>query len=70
MAPWRPSRPPRLRPLLVTSGHIPPDVANSQTAMLQVQQRLNQISQMNQMMTQMMQTAHQMQMAIIQNFRV
>ena len=37
---------------------------------MQVQARLNQISQMNQMMTQMMQAAHQMQMAIIQNFRV
>ena len=55
---------------MVTSGKIPPDVANNQSAMMQVQARLNQISQMNQMMTQMMQAAHQMQMAIIQNFRV
>jgi hypothetical protein len=53
----------------VTSGKIPPDVANSQSAMMQVQARMNQITQMNQLVTGMMAAMHQMQMAIIQNIR-
>jgi hypothetical protein len=54
----------------MSSGKIPPDVANSPGAMMQIQARMNQISQMNQLMTSMMQAMHQMQMAIIQNVRV
>ena len=53
----------------VTSGKIPPDVANDQSAMMQVQARMNQITQMNQLVTSMMAAAHQMQMSIIQNIR-
>ncbi|HLK92601.1 MAG TPA: hypothetical protein VKZ18_22085 [Polyangia bacterium] len=54
----------------VTSGKIPPDVANNQTAMMEVQARMNQITQMNQLVTSMMAAMHQMQMSIIQNIRV
>ena len=54
----------------VTSGSIPPDVANSPSAMAQVQARMNQITQMNQLMTSMMAAMHQMEMSIIQNIRV
>jgi hypothetical protein len=53
----------------VTSGKIPDDVANSQSAMMQVQARMNQITQMNQLVTGMMAAMHQMQMSIIQNIR-
>ncbi len=54
----------------VTSGKIPPDVANNQAAMMEVQARMNQITQMNQLVTSMMAAMHQMQMSIIQNIRV
>ncbi len=53
----------------VTSGKIPPDVANSQSAMMQVQAKMNQITQMNQLVTSMMSAMHQMEMSIIQNIR-
>ena len=53
----------------VTSGKIPDDVANSQSAMMQVQARMNQITQMNQLVTGMMAAMHQMEMSIIQNIR-
>jgi hypothetical protein len=53
----------------VTSGKIPPDVANNQSAMMQVQARMNSITQMNQLVTSMMAAMHQMQMSIIQNIR-
>jgi hypothetical protein len=54
----------------VTSGNIPPDVANNPSAMAEIQARMNQITQMNQLVTSMMAAMHQMQMAIIQNIRV
>ena len=44
-------------------------VANSQSAMMQVQARMNQITQMNQLVTGMMAAMHQMEMSIIQNIR-
>ncbi len=53
----------------VTSGNIPPDVANNPSAMAQIQARMNQITQMNQLVTSMMAAMHQMQMSIIQNIR-
>jgi hypothetical protein len=53
----------------VTSGKIPDDVANSQSAMMAVQARMNQINQMNQLVTGMMAAMHQMEMSIIQNIR-
>ncbi|HVV48863.1 MAG TPA: hypothetical protein VHO06_04325, partial [Polyangia bacterium] len=53
----------------VTSGKIPADVANSQSAMMAVQARMNQITQMNQLVTSMLAATHQMQMSIIQNIR-
>ncbi len=54
----------------VTSGKIPADVANNQSAMMQIQARMNQITQMNELVTTMMEAMHEMQMAIIQNIRV
>jgi hypothetical protein len=54
----------------VTSGKIPPDVANNPGAMTQIQARMDQITQMNQLVTSMMAAMHQMQMAVIQNIRV
>jgi hypothetical protein len=54
----------------VTSGSIPADVANNPSAMAEIQARMNQITQMNQLVTSMMAAMHQMQMAIIQNIRV
>lgn len=54
----------------VTSGKIPADVANNPSAMTQIQARMNQITQMNQLVTSMMAAMHQMQMSIIQNIRV
>jgi hypothetical protein len=54
----------------VTSGNIPADVANNPSAMAEIQARMNQITQMNQLVTSMMAAMHQMQMAIIQNIRV
>ena len=53
----------------VTGGKIPDSVANSQSAMMQVQARMNQITQMNQLVTGMMAAMHQMEMSIIQNIR-
>jgi hypothetical protein len=53
----------------VTSGKIPDSVANSQSAMMAVQARMNQITQMNQLVTGMMAAMHQMEMSIIQNIR-
>jgi len=53
----------------VTGGKLPDDVANSPTAMMQLQAKMNEITQMNQIVTQMMAAEHQMQMSIIQNIR-
>ena len=38
--------------------------------MMQLQARMNQIGEMNQMMTSMVQALHQMKMGVIQNLRV
>ena len=53
----------------ITSGKLPDDVASSPTAMMQLQAKVNQIAEMNQIVTQMMAAEHQMQMSIIQNIR-
>ena len=45
-------------------------MAKDQTAMMAVQQRMNAISEMNNLMTAMMKAVHDMQMAIIQNIRI
>jgi hypothetical protein len=49
----------------IASGNVPKDLSNSD--MLALQTRMNQISQMNQLMTQMMQAMHDMQMAVARN---
>jgi hypothetical protein len=54
----------------VRDGAIPSAVSDSPAAMMALQARMNHISEMNQLMTSMMQALHQMQMSIIQNVRV
>jgi hypothetical protein len=54
----------------VRDGKIPKEVQDSPAAMQSLQARMNSISQMNQLMTSMLQAMHQMQMSIIQNVRV
>ena len=53
----------------ITSGAVPADVAGDPTAMLQIQSRVNDIAQMNQLVTSMLSATHQMQMSIAQNIR-
>jgi hypothetical protein len=53
----------------VIHGRISPDLAKDQTAMMAIQQRMNAISEMNNLMTNMMRALHDMQMAVIQNIR-
>ncbi len=54
----------------VTSGNIPADVANNPSAMAEIQARMNQITQMNQLVTfDDGRHVHQMQMSIAQNIR-
>jgi hypothetical protein len=54
----------------VRDGKIPKEISDSPAAMQAMQARMNQISEMNQLMTSMIQAMHQMQMAVIQNVRV
>ncbi len=53
----------------VSSGAVPADVAGDPAAMLQIQSRVNEIAQMNQLVTSMLSATHQMQMSIAQNIR-
>jgi hypothetical protein len=53
----------------VREGKISPDVAKDPAAMLQIQERMNRITQMNQLMSQMLAAMHQMAMSTIQNIR-
>lgn len=53
----------------ISSGAVPAGVADDPTALLQIQARVNDIAQMNQMMTSMMSALHQMQMSVAQNIR-
>jgi hypothetical protein len=54
----------------IRDGKIPKEISDSPAAMQALQARMNQISEMNQLMTSMIQAMHQMQMAVIQNVRV
>jgi hypothetical protein len=54
----------------IREGKVPSDVTNSQEGMLALQARMNHISEMNQMMTTMMQSMHQMKMGVIDNLKV
>jgi hypothetical protein len=53
----------------VIHGRISPELAKDQTAMMAIQQRMNAISEMNNLMTNMMRALHDMEMAVIQNIR-
>jgi hypothetical protein len=54
----------------VRDGNVPKAVSDDESAMKTLQARMNHFSEMNQLMTSMIQALHQMQMAIIQNVRV
>lgn len=54
----------------VIHGRISPELAKDQTAMMAIQQRMNAISEMNNLMTNMMKALHDMQMAVVQNIRI
>ncbi len=54
----------------VIHGRISPELAKDQTAMMAIQQRMNSISEMNNLMTNMMRALHDMQMAVVQNIRI
>jgi hypothetical protein len=53
----------------VRDGKIPSAVTDSKAGMLELQARMDQISEMNQLMTTMMQSMHQMKMSVIENLR-
>lgn len=53
----------------VMNGEMPDSLANSQGGMMMIQQRMNQIQRMFQLMTQMMESMHKMQMEIVRNIR-
>jgi hypothetical protein len=53
----------------VSGGAVPAEVAQDPAALLQIQARVNDIAQMNQLVTSMMTAMHQMQMSIAQNIR-
>jgi len=50
-------------------GKVPPDVTDSQAGMMTLQARMDHISEMNKMMTSMMEAMHQMKMGVIENLR-
>ena len=54
----------------IAEGKIPEGISKDPKAMMALQQRMNQITEMNQLMTQMLKAIHDMRMAIIQNVRV
>jgi hypothetical protein len=54
----------------IRDGKISDAVAKDPAAMRAIQARMDQITQMNQLMTSMLQAMHQMEMSIIQNIRV
>ena len=54
----------------ISNGRISPDLAKDPAAMMAIQQRMNDITQMNNLMTAMMRAMHDMQMAVIQNIRI
>jgi hypothetical protein len=54
----------------ISNGDVPDAVAKDRRAMLALQQRMNQITEMNQLMTSMLKAIHDMRMSIIQNVRV
>jgi hypothetical protein len=54
----------------VINGRISPDLLKDPGAVMVLQQRMNAISEMNNLMTTMMRAIHDMHMAVIQNIRI
>jgi len=53
----------------VANGQVPDSITKDPAKMQQLQARINQISQMNQLITQMMAAIHDMHKQVIQNIR-
>jgi hypothetical protein len=53
----------------IREGKIPKEIADSKDGMLALQARMTQITEMNQLMTSMLQAIHQLRMGVIQNLR-
>ena len=53
----------------VASGQIPESVTKDPAKMQQLQVRMNQISEMNQLISQMLAAIHEMHKQVIQNIR-
>jgi hypothetical protein len=53
----------------IRDGRVPKEIADSKDGMLALQARMTQITEMNQLMTSMLQAIHQMRMGVIQNVR-
>jgi hypothetical protein len=53
----------------IRNGEIPDDILNSQAGMMMIQQRLHEIQQCFQLLTQMLQAMHEMSMGIVRNVR-
>lgn len=53
----------------IREGKIPKEIAESKDGMLALQARMTQITEMNQLMTSMLQAIHQLRMGVIQNLR-
>ena len=53
----------------IRDGKVPKELAESKDGMLALQARMTQITEMNQLMTSMLQAIHQMRMGVIQNVR-
>lgn len=54
---------------MIRNGDLPPEIARDPQAMMMVQQRMQEIQQMNALMTQVLRALHDMQTAVIQNIR-
>jgi hypothetical protein len=54
----------------IRDGKVPSEITDSNAGMMQLQARMSHISEMNQMMTSMMQSMHQMKMGVIDNLKV
>lgn len=53
----------------IRQGRIPQDVVESREGMLRLQQRMNDIQQMNALMTNMLRAMHEMEMEVIRHVR-
>jgi hypothetical protein len=53
----------------VKEGTVPKEIFGSQEGMLRLQSRLAEVAEMNSLLSQLLSSMHQMNMAVIQNLR-